>query len=67
MVRPTEVQLVNQRLSGALASGVVIEQAMGAIAECAGIEIPEAFSGSGATPGTTPCWPRSAEQLSTAD
>ncbi len=40
----TEARRVNEQLSGALASRVVIEQAKGVIAERADIEIPEAFS-----------------------
>jgi AmiR/NasT family two-component response regulator len=39
-----EAQLVNEQLSGALTSRVVIEQAKGVVAERAGVDLAEAFS-----------------------
>jgi AmiR/NasT family two-component response regulator len=39
-----EAQLLNEQLSGALTSRVVIEQAKGVISERAGVDLAEAFS-----------------------
>jgi AmiR/NasT family two-component response regulator len=40
----TEAQRLNEQLSGALTSRVVIEQAKGVISERAGVDLAEAFS-----------------------
>jgi GAF domain-containing protein len=49
----TEAQRLNEQLSSALTSRVVIEQAKGVISERAGINLIEAFSGCGSTHATT--------------
>jgi GAF domain-containing protein len=50
-----EAQRLNEQLSAALTSRVVIEQAEGVISERAGIDLAEAFARLRATPATRTC------------